>query len=318
MQNKGTIHGVVLSDTLDLMKFYKLDFSGHADDVRMLEPGEVTDPETIRFAVCWLPGPEAFAPYPNLEMAMSIGAGVNDLLDHPGLIKRAAICRVRDPHQADIMAGYAVHEVLHVERGFARMQHHQAAAEWTPLPIRPPGELRIAILGYGTMGAAVAKALSVLGFSVAVASRRSPRDPVDGIDYLSGETAIAETAKGADMLINVLPLTPQTANILNNDLFSKLKNGAWLIQIGRGEHLHEDDFMAALDSGQLSGASLDVFRKEPLPAGHPFWRDGRLRITPHIASDSTPRIVSEQVLLSARELLAGEPLSLAIDREQGY
>ena len=120
------------------------------------------------------------------------------------------------------------------------------------------------------------------------------------------------------VVINVLPLTAKTENILNAALFSKLAKGAWLIQMGRGEHMAEDDFVDALDRGQLSGATLDVFRAEPLPSGHPFWADPRLRITPHIASDTTPSIVAEQALQSARELHAGKPLSLAVSRGQGY
>ncbi|WP_413205227.1 NAD(P)-dependent oxidoreductase [Rhodospirillum sp. A1_3_36] len=322
MTNSGTtsgpIHGVLLSDTLDLKGFYKLEVTDETKDVLLLNPDEVIDPSAIRFAVCWLPGQEAFAPYPNLEMAMSIGAGVEDLLDHPGLAKHIPICRVRDPHQAALMAGYAVHEVLHVERDFEQILRHQEAAAWRPLPMRAPEDLKVAILGHGTMGAAVARGVAAQGFSVTVACRRPPAAPLEGVTYTTGEDAICQAVTGAGMVINVLPLTPVTRNILNKDLFDRLSKGAWLVQIGRGEHLQEDDFLAALESGQLKGASLDVFRQEPLPADHPFWADKRLRITPHIASDSTPRIVVEQVLRSARELAAGTPLSLSIDPTQGY
>ncbi|MBW8638932.1 hydroxyacid dehydrogenase [Hoeflea sp. WL0058] len=318
MANAETIHGVLLSETMDLKSFYDLDFGDRARDVRLLNPDEVQAPDAIRFAICWLPGPEAFAPYPNLEMAMSVGAGVDALLNHPGLDDDIAICRVRDPHQADLMAGYAVHEVLHVERGFAQMRADQDAAQWRPLPMRAPKELKVAVLGHGTMGAAVARSLARLGFTVTVACRRPPRDPEQGVTYTTGDDAVMQAVEGANMVINVLPLTPQTENVLDKNLFERLATRAWLVQIGRGEHLHEDDFVAALDSGQLSGASLDVFREEPLPADHPFWRDRRLRITPHIASDSMPYIVSEQALLSARELLAGQPLSLSVDPRQGY
>lgn len=318
MPNPGTIHGVLLSDTFDLKTFYSLDLTGRADDVRLYNPDEVTDPEAIRFAVCWLPGQHAFAAYPNLEMAMSVGAGVDDLLGHPGLGKDAAICRVRDPYQADLMAGYAVHEVLHVERDFGTYQGHKAGETWDPLPLRPPHHRKVAVLGHGSMGAAVTKALAALGFSVTVACRRSPSDPVEGVTYRTGDEAITQAATGAETVVNVLPLTPQTHGILDKVLFDKLVPGAWLVQIGRGEHLNVDDFVAALDSGQLSGASLDVFAEEPLPPGHAFWRDPRLRITPHIASDTTPQVVSEQALQSARELLAGKPLTFAVDRDQGY
>ncbi|QVM85297.1 NAD(P)-dependent oxidoreductase [Novosphingobium decolorationis] len=318
MAPTGTIHGVLLSDTFDLKTFYKLDFEGVHEDVRLLNPDEVEDPAAIRFAVCWLPGPDAFAPYPNLEMAMSVGAGVDDLLAHDGLGEDIAICRVRDPYQAELMAGFAAHEVLHLERDFPAYAADQAKATWNPLPLRPPHALKIAVLGHGSMGAAVTRALAVLGFSVSVACRRPPATPIEGVTYCTGESAISEAASGADVLINVLPLTPETHGILARPLFDKVAPGCWLIQIGRGEHLNEADFTAALEGGQLKGASLDVFATEPLPAAHAFWSDPRIRITPHIASDTTPHIVCEQALQSARDVLAGKRPSLAVDRVQGY
>jgi glyoxylate/hydroxypyruvate reductase A len=318
MGHSKPIQGVLLSETFDLKTFYRLDFSDRDDPVRLFDPPEVVDPAAIRFAVCWQPGPEAFAPYATLEMAMSVGAGVEDLLAHPGLGPRIAICRVRDPHQAALMAGYAAHEVLHAERNFPEYAQAQARRAWAPLPMTAPRDRKVAVLGNGTMGAAVARALAALGFTVAVACRRPPSAPLPGVTYHTGETAIAQAAEGAGALVNVLPLTAQTRTILNRALFDRLAQGAWLVQIGRGEHLHEADFQAALDSGQLAGASLDVFRQEPLPADHPFWGDPRLRITPHIASDSTPQVVREQILLSARELLAGTPLGLSVDAGRGY
>lgn len=318
MENPGPIYGVLLSETLDLRSTYNLGLADSIPDVRLLNSDEVDDPQAIQFAVSWLPGRKAFQPYPNLKMVMSVGAGINDLLSHPGIGDGIQICRVRDPYQADLMAGYVAHEVLHVERDFAQIEQHQAAKEWAPLPMRAPNELRVAVLGNGTMGAAVARVLSVLGFSTAVACRRPPLQPFDRIEYFSGANALAEAVSGAEVIVNVLPLTPQTVNVLNKDLFVKTAPGAWLVQIGRGEHLHVSDFLAALESGQLKGASLDVFHEEPLPPDHPFWQDKRLRITPHIASDTTPKVVAEQVLQSARELLAGHPLSFAVDRSQGY
>ncbi|MCQ0987061.1 NAD(P)-dependent oxidoreductase [Jiella marina] len=318
MADRGTIFGVLLSETMDLKGFYGLDFGDRAPEVRLLNPDEVDDPAAIRFAVCWLPGSDAFAAYPNLEMAMSIGAGVDAMLGHPGLGEDVAICRVRDPHQADLMAGYALHEILHVERGFARMDRNRAEAKWVPLPMRPPEQCRIAVLGHGTMGRAVAKALAAAGFSVSVACRSEPAEPLPGVRYFAGADAVLQAAEGANFVVNILPLTPQTENVLNAALFDRLAEGAWLVQIGRGEHLDEADFQAALEAGRLAGASLDVFREEPLPPDHPFWRDPRIRITPHIASDSTPSVVTEQVLTSARELLEGRPLTLSVDRSQGY
>lgn len=318
MQQSETISGVLLSSNLDLKSFYELETSASEANVRLFDPHEVSDPDAIRFAVCWLPDTDAFAPYPNLKMAMSIGAGVDDLLGHPGLKDTTMVCRVRDPHQAELMAGYAVHEVLHVLRDFARLKESQDRQTWAPLPMAPPRDTTIAVLGNGTMGKAVTRALEALGFTVRVACRTFPEMPLPGVGYVSGDDAILRAADGANIVINVLPLTAETENILNARLFDRLAEASWLIQIGRGEHLDEADFVAALNSGRLAGASLDVFRQEPLPDGHPFWTDKRLRITPHIASDSTPSIVREQVFTSAQELLDGAVPSLAIDRQRGY
>ncbi len=318
MEQAETIDGVLLSSTMDLKSFYGLDFTDSSRQVRLFNPEEVSDPASIRFAVCWQPDSGSFARYPNLQMAMSVGAGVDALLANPGLDEETLVCRVRDPHQADLMAGYACHEVLHFLRSFARMNDQQNARIWNPLPMSPPVETRIAVLGNGTMGAAVARALAAMGFSVAVACRSDPEDPLAGVSYHSGAGALAMACKGSRIAINVLPLTDETENILNSRLFDQLETGAWLIQIGRGEHLHEADFAAALDDGRLAGASLDVFREEPLPDHHAFWRDDRLRITPHIASDSTPSVVAQQIHASAVELLQGQRPELAIDRRQGY
>lgn len=318
MTNANSILGVYLSDSLDLEAIYGEALRDGANDVVLRHPHEIDNPEDVRFAICWLPSEQAFEAYPNLELAMSIGAGVDALLAHPGLDETMQIARVRDPHQAALMAGFAAHEVLNHEREFATLERNATQARWEPLPMRAPLSAQVAVLGHGTMGRAVVQAMAALGFSVRVACRRPPQEPVKDVTYLTGESAVMGAADGADYLINVLPLTSSTENVLNKALFAKLAPGAWLVQIGRGEHLVEDDLVEALKCGDLAGASLDVFRQEPLPEDHPFWRDARLRITPHIASDSLPEVVAGQVLETARALRNGEPLAMGVDRARGY
>ncbi|MFC0267418.1 NAD(P)-dependent oxidoreductase [Kushneria aurantia] len=318
MTSDNVIRGVYLSDTLDLAALYDAPLGAIAEDVRVLRPEEVDDPREIRFAVCWQPGEEAFAPYPELALAMSIGAGVDALLAHPGLDDGVEIARVRDPHQADLMAGFAAHEILHHERAFETLARSAGNAHWAPLPMRAPAGVTVAILGAGTMGRAIARGMVALGFGVRVAATRCPQPPLDGVSYCWGEDALQRAAEGADYLVNVLPLTAATDNVLNSALFARLNRGAWLVQIGRGEHLVEPDLLAALDEGTLSGATLDVFRQEPLPADHPFWRDSRLRITPHIASDSLPEVVARQVVEAARAVRDGGSHRLGISRQRGY
>ncbi|WP_110686721.1 NAD(P)-dependent oxidoreductase [Salinicola aestuarinus] len=318
MGKADTIVGVYLSDSIDLEAIYGESLRAEAGDVVLRHPSQIQCPEEVRFAICWLPVDDAFAPYPNLQLAMSIGAGVDALMSHPGLDESVRIARVRDPHQADLMAGFAAHEVLHHEREFDRLRRQAERATWHPLPMRAPASRRVAILGHGTMGRAVARALAALGFDVRVACSRAPQAPVNGVHYETGPGAVEAAATDADYLINVLPLTAQTDNILSTALFARLRPGAWLIQIGRGEHLVEEDLLAALAEGSLAGASLDVFRDEPLGADHPFWSHPKLRLSPHIASDSLPEVVSQQVIESARALRDGGDLALAVDRARGY
>lgn len=312
------ILGVYLSATEDLDRLYGDALRRCASDVVLRHPQEVERPEDVRFAICWQPGEGDFAPYPNLGLAMSVAAGVDALLAHPGLPASAAVARVRDPHQAELMAGYAVHEVLHHERGFEEMARNAVQARWAPVRMRAPASVQVAVLGHGTMGRAVVRGLRAMGFSVRVACRSQPDEQLDGVRYLTGPGAVARAAEGAHHLVNVLPLTTETENVLDAALFARLAPGASLVQIGRGEHLVEADMLAALDSGQLKAATLDVFREEPLPDTHRFWRDARLRLTPHVASDSLPEVVAEQVVETARALRDGQPMAYAVDRARGY
>lgn len=313
------MQGVYLSDQYDLSALYGPAITAAAQgDLRIATPAGIDAPEEVEFALCWQPAPEAFAAYPNLKFVMAVGAGVDALLAHPGLPADLPVCRVRDPHQGQQMAGYALHEILHVERRFPWMARNAASRLWKEPPLRVPGDVQVAVLGGGSMGRAVAQGVVALGFSVRVATRRAPEDPLPGVRYLHGAGSVPAAAEGADFLVNVLPLTAQTESILDFALFDMMAPGGWLVQIGRGEHLVEADLMAALDAGLLAGASLDVARVEPLPETHPFWGDPRLRITPHVASAATARSVAEQLLQSAREARQGRRPTLAVDRAAGY
>jgi glyoxylate/hydroxypyruvate reductase A len=313
------VQGVYLAEDYDLeADFGQAIGTIGAGTVALYHPSAVKAPEAIRFALCWRPGRQAFAPYVNLEFAMGAGAGVDALLSHPGLAGHVAVCRVRDDFQARQMAGYALHEILHVERRFPEMERHARQRRWIPLPPRDPRQVRVAVLGAGTMGREIARAAAGLGFQVRMASRRPVAEPLPGVEALDGQGAIDRAAQEADFLINVLPLTSDTADVLNAALLAQMARGGWLIQIGRGEHLVEADLLAALDSGQLAGATLDVARDEPLPADHPFWQRPELRITPHIASSASAEAVACQLVDCVHDITAGLPPRFAVDRSAGY
>jgi glyoxylate/hydroxypyruvate reductase A len=171
-------------------------------------------------------------------------------------------------------------------------------------------------MGLGALGATVAQRLALCGFPVAGWSRRPKR--LDGIASFAGADGLDAFLARTDMLICLLPLTPETDSILDAALFRRLPPGAYLVNAARGHHVVDADLIAAIDSGHLSGATLDVFRKEPLPAEHPFWRHPKIAITPHVASLARPDSVADQILENLRRLRAGAPLLHQVDRQAGY
>lgn len=321
MAEASVIEGVYLSTDLDLEELYREAFAAHPK-VRLRHPHEIDDPEAVRFALCWRPADEAFDPYPNLGLASSIAAGVDSIVNCPSLPKKVVVTRVRDGNQGDLMAGYAAWHVVWHHRNMARYINHQRSATWARYDISgllPPRDCVVGVLGFGLMGQAIARAVVAMGFTVVAAIRGEPPTKSSaGVSFESGPDAVRRTAAKAHMLINVLPLTPETRDILDAKLFATMPAGAVLIQLGRGEHLVEDDLILALDNGLLSGASIDVFRTEPLPGNHPFWRDPRIVVTPHQASACSTTIVAEQVAQAALDVVAGRRPQTAVDRCSGY
>ena len=174
----------------------------------------------------------------------------------------------------------------------------------------------VGIMGLGFLGTHTAKTLHSLGVKV-IGWSQSPKQ-LSEIRYFAGAGEFKDFLAQTDILVCMLPLTPNTQNILNLNNFNCLPKGAYLINIGRGEHLVENDLLAALDSGQLTGACLDVFRQEPLPPEHPFWLHPRIRVTPHIASVTNPATALPQILENYRRMRAGEPLLNCVDVQKGY
>lgn len=317
------VEGVCLSATLDLKALFGEVFERFAPGVRLLSPEEVEDPSRIRFALAWRPAADAFEPYPNLLLVSSIAAGVDSLLACPSLPADVVVTRLRDPDQGALMAGFAAWHVVWHHRNMGAFLEAEANGEWLGIGrysgFSAPRTCTVGVLGYGLMGEAVARGVAALGFPV-VAALRKPRDepPPPGVRFEVGANAIRDTAAESRILINVLPLTEATRDVLDMELFSVMPEGSALIQLGRGDHLVDEHLDAALDSGRLSAASLDVFRQEPLPPDHRWWRDPRILITPHKASDSSPRLVAEQVSAGMREILAGRVPETAVCRKDGY
>ncbi len=280
-------------------------------DVRVWpEVGCVAD---IRLAVVWRHPPGCLRGFPNLKAALSYGAGVDGLLGDTALPKDLTLARFVDPGMARAMAAYALAAAVAHRRRFDAYRDSQAAARWRPLPRRGG---RAGVMGLGQMGGETAKLLAQAGFETRGWSRTPRR--VAGVRCFHGDGQKAAFLTGLDCLICALPLTPATRDILNRDLFRLLNRDAVAVNIARGEHLVEADLLDALDAGRLGGAWLDVFREEPLPPDHPFWGHPRVRVTPHAAGPTDPRVAAAAIAEEYARLDDGRPPRHAVDRERGY
>lgn len=311
-----TVHGVLLGSP-EIMETYIAAFEQVAPHIRLSLPDAIADPQSVTLALAWDPGAEDFQPYPNLRLISSIAAGVNGILASRSLPGDVPLMRIAGESQAQMMAGFVTWHVLWHHRRFGDYLANQREQHWERFPKRDASEIRVGLLGAGKMGSAVAKSLMALDYDVAIYSR-SGRNLPSGAEGFSGADGLERLAARSEILINLLPLTPETRGILDAALLARMPRGAVLIHVGRGEHLVETDLLAALESGQLSAASLDVFAVEPLPTGHPFWHHEKIVITPHDACDSTPTQVAHEVAQAIQRLDEGLLPASVVDRQAGY
>ena len=299
------------------------DRSGWVRALRTLKPSldvevwpQIAAPERVELALCWNQPPGSLLHFPNLKLISSFGAGVDHLLNDPQLPADIPLVRLVDPDLQQSMSEYVLLGALGHFRRCKDYCCQQAAKSWEPLSIPHISEVNVGIMGCGKIGRFVGETLVYTGFKVHGWSR-TPQQ-FDQIATYSGEKELTTFLGRSNILVCLLPLTTATENILNAQVFDQLPPSAYLINVGRGAHLVEADLLAALDSGQLSGALLDVFRQEPLPPEHPFWRHEKIRVTPHIASITNPASAAEQILANYHRLCQGkEPLN-RVNRQIGY
>jgi glyoxylate/hydroxypyruvate reductase len=277
---------------------------------------EVGDPADIDYALVWHPEPGLLASLPNLKLILSLGAGVDHILRDPHLPRHLPIVRLVDPYMTDAMSEYVVLQVLRLHRRDLDYRAQQEAGVWRELEQKNAAERPVGILGFGALGEDAAGKLKGLGFNVALWSRS--KKTVPGLASFTGAAALPALLERSEILVCLLPLTPETEGILNTSTFALLPKGAAVINAARGGHLIEEDLLAALASGQLSAAVLDVFRGEPLPADHPFWRHPRIVVTPHVAALTHPPTAAPIILDHIRRFEAGRPLRNRVDPARGY
>jgi len=305
---------VLLTDDAELMAELRQAFAQVAPALRVLQAHEAGAAEA-EVAACWFPPVGALQALPKLRLIHSVSAGIEHL-DTAGDLPAVPVCRVVDPEQRRGMVEFMRWAVIHYQRHFDLVLARQQQARWQRPPQIPAGEYRVGVLGLGSMGSAVAQDLAGAGYAVRGWSR-SPKT-LAGVDCHHGDSGLQDCLTGLDLLINLLPLTTATAGLLNSRVFAALAPGAVLVNGGRGQHVAAADLAAALSSGQLRAALLDVFEQEPLPADHPWWHTPGVTVTPHMASAASARCIASQIAANTQRLLTGAALLHRADPALGY
>ncbi len=277
----------------------------------------VDSPEAERATTvaAWFPDLEKVQQLPKLGLIHSIAAGVEHL-NLNAVRPDQAVCRVLDPHHQKGMFDYLLWGVLYFQRYFDLMIQQQKQQLWKQYRQSYSHHIQIGIMGLGHMGGYVAERFVDMGYQVSGWSN-SPKD-INQVKSYVGQEQLSEFLAQSQILINLLPLTEENTGILSAELFQQLPEQAALINVGRGQHLIEQDLLDALDSGHLRGAIVDVFEQEPLPADHPFWQHEKIVVTPHVASHAPMSVVVEQILENDRRLNQGLDLCHQVDVNKGY
>jgi len=286
-----------------------------SEDVLIEKSDSVTDPEAVRFALVWMPPEGFFDRFPNLELVINLGAGVDRLVARKDL-PDVPITRLSDPEMGRMMAGFVLFSVLRHAREIPHFQAAQTRREWSYRHPRAAQDITVAVLGLGELGAPAATEIARQGFDTHGWATR-PRD-LPGVTVHHTEAALPALSAKADIVVCMLPLTPGTRKRLDASFFDGLKPGAAFVNVSRGEVVDQEALVAALQSGQLSGATLDVFETEPLPADSPLWDMPGVLITPHLASVALPKSAAPQIAANIRAVLAGRAVSNEVSRVRGY
>jgi glyoxylate/hydroxypyruvate reductase A len=320
--NKGALALLVHGGTENWSaERWKRRFDDVCRDRRVLQRTDaVLDPAAVHYAAVWKPKPGELAAFPNLRVIFNLGAGVDALMADASL-PNVPLVRVVVGDLTARMTEYVVLHALMHHRQELYLRNSQNEQRWAPKSQWPASAVAVGILGLGALGSDAAQVLKRIGFRVSGWSR-SPRQ-IDGVDCFHGEAQLEAFLQRTDILVCLLPLTPDTRHILNRGMFAQLNRSSpmgapVLINAGRGGLQNEADILQCLDDGTLSAASLDVFATEPLPKESPFWTHPKVVLTPHNAADTDPDEISKYVTRQIERFEAGGALENVVDRKRGY
>jgi glyoxylate/hydroxypyruvate reductase A len=304
--------------------FFSADPKSHADWLRLLHAAlpdadirlwQSGDDAAADYALVWQPPPELLQTPRGLKAVFNLGAGVDFVLKQ-ALPPDVSLIRIDDGAMAIQMAEYVTYGVLHYFRQFDRYAQQAADRRWSPLPPRDKSQFKIGMLGLGVLGSRIAKALTHFEFPVQ-GWTRSPRQIPD-IQTFHGAAGLRQLLASSNLIVCSLPLTGETRGLLNRSTLEQLPPQSYVINIARGGHIVQDDLLAAIRSGHLAGAMLDVFEQEPLPPEHPFWREPGIIVTPHISAKTVFAEGVRQITQKIAALERGESVAGLVDRSRGY
>jgi len=294
---------------------WKVEIARHLPEIKVEVYPEIEKYEEVELALCWKPEANYYAHFPNLKVIQSGGAGIDHLF--PSTVPaHLHICRIIDPMLKSDMFEHVLTCLMHAMKNFSAYIKGQEKKHWRPLLYKSIGETKVTILGLGEIGGYVAERLAQLGFNVNGWSS-SPKN-LQSVSSFIGMDGLSAAVEDADFVVNVLPLTDATKGILNHSLFNLCRKEAVLVNVGRGEHLIENDLLDAIAEKKIAAAYLDVFHKEPLPQDHPFWDCPSIFITPHVASRTNIRSSVEQVVDNYIRMSEGRSLLNEVSLEKGY
>ncbi len=266
-------------------------------------------------AIVWAPPQQFIDEQRGLKTLFNIGAGVDALLQLK-LPPSLKVVRLDDAGMSVQMAEYVCHAVIRHFREFDGYDADTNSGKWSYRKPRSRADFAVGVMGLGVLGERVAKALQVFEFPVNGYSRSAKDLP--GIRCFSGAQGLPEFLASTRVLVNLMPLTPETQNILNKTTLSQLQPGGYLVNVARGKHLVEEDLISLIDSGHMAGATLDVFRTEPLPADHEFWKHPKITVTPHTSARTLREESISQIVGKIQALQRGEPINGIVNHQRGY